>query len=214
MLRFFLFLWVASVAVNVIFLAVSWTCHRWLGVDIERIQLFMGPAWWSTKVRGVELKFGIVPSASLKYRSLDEYEQKPRSTRMLLPVTGIVPFALISIFLLGWAPFVHHLLTGFSQLFLGACHPKTIAVPLVGQMQKLASASILSATGVFAAKMTAYQMLPIGVTPMVNLVRASFDIKFPNRILEWYVATGIFVIYWMIGAWLFALGLNAWNQWN
>ena len=212
--QFLLFLWIAAFVLNCVSLLLGWGLHRLAGVEIERFQIFVGPILIRRKWGDVEFALGVFPGGYLKYRSLDDYQNKPRWVRALLPLTMAGSSALVSVCLLGWTGFAHHFISALPQFVQAACHPWSGAIPLVRQLHDIASVSPFDAVGVVAAKVALLHALPAGASPMTLSLLAALNVNTQNRLHEIYIVAGALPLLWMSGAWLFATATYLWTIWG
>jgi len=181
------------------------------GVKLEEMTFFHGPKLIKVSTRGCKLGLGCIPlGGSVKY---DEaaYHQKSRWFRALLCLVGPAFTFALAAALMGLAGAGHHGFTGYSQMVRGPLSPLKEGVPLVHAFFDQLSSSPLTALGIFAAKMTALNLLPLPAFAGGRFLVELFSLRKENPTLEKFTTLSAFFALGLSVGWIVAL-VGYWRQ--
>jgi membrane-associated protease RseP (regulator of RpoE activity) len=156
------------------------------------------------------LTIGCLPfSGYVSFDSIEDFDAKPAWQRSLVSLAGPCLTFLLSVALLGLLQAGHHFISGFSEMISGALSPLTRGTSLLHAFFELSRHSFTAAVGVFAAKLTSYNLLPVPVMAGGRFLLELTSIKRTNRTVELIQTLCAFLIIAFLISWLVALG-NYW----
>ena len=187
-----------------------WALCRVAEVPIEQVRFFSGPTICSFLFRGTRIEIGLIPIGN--YIKTEPCEFKKRGPGFALAVTLIGPVftLLVAVGALGVVEAFRQFASGFCQLYLGALHPAANAQAMFLRLQGEFSASTTAVVGIIAAKLTAFELLPVGGPTFLKMMTLLFGLSWENRtvkvisVLVYAVANIIFLL-WALALLIYAL---------
>lgn len=183
MIRFLVVGFLTQLVTAIAHLAGVWLTSRWLGVPVQRVQIGIGPTPLRGKVGAVTLALGFPLGSYVQFLRdapdedapddadppPDAFEKASRGRRVLIALAG--PLAMAVVPLVGLGPVEGGLSIGrgIPQIVLGAISPLGTAQELLDAGAALPAFTLAAA---IAAKIVAYNLLPIPGTSMWTLVRS------------------------------------------
>lgn len=178
-----------------------------LGAKVEEIGLFMGPKLFGFRVGGILFRVNALPLGSF-VKLADGFEKINIVSRSIVALSGCLALILTALAVFGFAAGWHQFVSGFGQIFGGTFSPGSEGARLVSAAYGFAAAnSFLQTIGMFAAKMAAFNLLPI---PMLNggqfliyLLQAVFNLSDSAR--EKINIFGLLALLLLYCVWLYAV---------
>ena len=149
--------------------ALTAVCATALGVPVDRVRIFLGPALWSTTIRGRTVELGAIPTGGYVAFPLmsadpdaeDALSAAPAAVRLLVGLTPWVVLMLPVALVLGPTAALTSLTLTWPQYLSGGLMFWSRGAQYLGEAQRLLpelSASAVAATTV--AKLVGVNLLP------------------------------------------------------
>jgi membrane-associated protease RseP (regulator of RpoE activity) len=217
------FLYLAFLAANTIFVLGATEATRLLRIRLQRVKLgYVKVFQWR------EIEVGLIPWGAW-VRMYDNrehaadipvenaYDRKPRVVRALAMLSGPLAMLLFGLTLTGeagLASFAH----GFFQVFEGALAPHTTGAGMVlGLLERFATAGVIAAFGTLLLKLAAFNLLPIptlcGGVALLELFGPSPRLAMREEWREKFQQLGLFVLLPLWGSWLAAFAIAMYQLW-
>ncbi len=157
----FLFISCANLLITAVYLGFQALGGAFLGAKVEEVNLFFLGPLCSVRVRGVRFTLGFFPTGgSVKFG--DEFQTFAPLRKILIAGCGLFSYALIALFCLGFGGAMHHVGSGYGELFRGAVSPLGVGASLVASLAEVfQNDSFSSGLGTLAAKFFAFNSLPL-----------------------------------------------------
>jgi len=206
-------LFVSAFLVHLAFVAVTLAAARPFNLRVLAVQVGAIPVFKHGRFTlGLLPLTGFVRFADTREDAVAEddpsaFDNQPRLVRIALMLAGPAGILLLAMALrgsAGWPSFFH----AFHQLIGGAIDPMGRGASMASDfLQFAAREGALATGGVFAAKVAAFNLLPLptlnGGLALIELVRPRRSAAF-DRIVErlWHVSIWLMLAF--VGSWLFA----------
>jgi len=184
------------------------------GLVITDVGLFMGPTLFQIKIRGLNIKFNLLPLGS--YVTFDDQKRSGKKRvedlhpliRAFVGGSGSIALVVAGFVCLGFSAGLHHLVSGFGQVVLGALRPFAKGAHLWSLLYQFMNTSPLFVTfGLIATKEAAFNLLPLplfnGGDIIINLI--SFVKRIPDSLIQKLNVVGFIPLIFIIVSWFVAL---------
>lgn len=201
--------WGLAVTVHVLGMTAAARLAR---EPVREAGLFVGPRLFGARVLGVSLRVGLVPLGGwVALRR--ELRDLPTARAVFLAVAG--PLALLGLgaLTLGVSQAAAEVGRGFGQVFLGALSPQAFGASALLALHDLATRDGFAPLGVIAAKLAAFNLLPLpGLNGAVLLDRVTRRLPLPQAARERVSTLGLGVLGLLLLGWALALALAVINS--
>lgn len=190
------------------FMVVQAVAGKLVGGRIEEAGLFLGPRLVGFDIGGLKVRINCVPLGSY-VKFTEDFERLSPSRRLAASVAGLGGYVLLAAAAIGFAEGARHLLSGFGQIAAGAFSPRAVGSVLIGStVRTLSDLSFVTGTGILAAKMMAYNLLPLGSFPGFTIISTTLELLGLNsgggRVENSVKLAGFFITIALLAAWIAA----------
>ncbi len=175
------------------------------GLQVKSLNLFYGKPLVTIHFRTFPIRVGCLPTGGAVDFG-DSIAHSSFHVKAFVTLSGPVALLLTSAACIRYDHAAKELISGFVQVIQGALSPMASGRSLVAQYYEQHGSSIAAAFGVLAAKLSAFNLLPIfplnGGQIIVYAIPGSAD----SNWIMWAGTLGILAIFAMSLSWLVAVG--------
>ena len=180
-------------------------------IRIDEVNVFYGPAIISIKTPLGPVAVGCLPCGGSVSYDVQEFDRRPLLVRYMVILSGVFAQLLVAGVCLGIGVAVSQFGSGFIQIAWGAVAPFAHGTPLVRAFFERANESLFLGCGLCAAKLAAFNMLPIPPMSGGRLLTEIPRNRQQSVLWRWVNVIGALLIYAMVLTWLLAL-VNSWRH--
>lgn len=131
-----------------------------LQIKVERFVVFYGKPIVTWQAKLFPIAIGCLPCGGYVEFEIDDFNKRPLLSRLLVIASGPLIVLLIARVFLGTDGVLRHFVHGFPEIIRGAFSPYKYGVPLIRAFFRTLTESAFLGSGILAAKIAAFNMLP------------------------------------------------------
>ena len=163
MISFVLAIFAVSTLLSLLFTGGQWLYCLLVGIPVTKVQLFHGNTLVSWTRGSLTIGLGLIPTGSFLVYDVPAFRSRSLLVRWGISLLGPLVLLVVAAVLLGVHQSLHQVVSGMVQLLLGILEPHKTAWPCIARLHQIFGESLWQFVGILAAKLAAWNLLPLGV---------------------------------------------------